>query len=137
MEKSTKKGLVAVGITASILAIAYYIFNKMKQKPLSNTSTNTSSLPIQENDPYSIVDKATKIQAIKDYLKSNATDLQKSAYAIGLDPIWTFSDTYAKGSNEGVNAWYYAIQKNQPTFSFYNKVILGNQIIDTKTGQKI
>lgn len=137
MEKSTKKGLIAVGATLGTLAIVYYILRQKAPKPTNNTPTTPFPLPNQKFDPYSLVDKTTKIQAIKDYLKSNASELQKSAYAQGLDPVWTFADSYAKTTNDGINSWYAAIQKNEPTFIFYNSVTLANQKIDTKTGQKV
>lgn len=137
MDAKTKKGLIASGVAIAIVGAVYFIFRKPKSKKDNNDIVNPIIFPDNAFDAYSMVDKATKIQEIREYLKANATELQKSAYSLGLDPIWTFADTYAKGTNEGIIAWYAAIKKNQPTFTFYNKVILKNENIDTKTGNKV
>ena len=135
MEAKTKNGLIAVGTTLGMLALVYYLFIK---KPKTDNGGNIPFPPKPiPFDEYSLVDKANKIVEIKEYLKANATELQKSAYAIGLDPIWTFADSYAKATDEGVNAWYAAVKKNQPTFTFYNRTLLNNARIDTKTGLKV
>ena len=135
MENKTKNGLIAVGTTLGLLGILYFIF----KKKLPNVVNNYSPIPYRPTifDPYSLVDKATKIKEIKEYLKTNSTPFQKSSYDMGLDPIWTFADSYAKASDDGVNAWYMATKKNEPTFTFYNKIILSNVKIDTKTGLRV
>jgi hypothetical protein len=136
MEAKTKNGLIAVGTTLGMLALIYYFF--IKKQP---TTDNGDNIPFPPKplpfDEYSLVDKATKTKEIKEYLKTNATELQKTAYAIGLEPIWTFADTFAKASDEGVNAWYSAVKKNEPKFTFYNRTTLTNVTIDTKTGLKV
>lgn len=135
MDAKTKNGLIAVGATLGALAIVYFIFRK--KDPKNNININPLPTPPVPFDSYSLVDKQSKIKEIKEYLKTNATEIQKDAYARGLEPIWTFADNFAKSSDEGVNAWYMAVKKNQPTFTFYNRTLLSNVNIDTKTGQKV
>jgi hypothetical protein len=132
-----KKSLGFLAGAGGTLLLLYFLFFKKSKSNDNNNTTNPFPESNQPFDPYSLIDKATKIQEIKDYIKTNATDLQKSAYSLGLDPIWTFADNFAKSSDAGINAWYAAIKKNEPKFSFYNSVLLSNQTFDTKTGQKI
>jgi len=132
-----KKSLGFIAGAGGALLLVYFLFFKKNKPNNNNDSNNTFPTPNQPFDQYSLIDKATKIQEIKDYIKTNATDLQKSAYSLGLDPIWTFADNFAKSMDAGINAWYAAIKKSEPKFTFYNNVLLSNQTFDTKTGQKI
>lgn len=119
MDAKTKNGLIVSGV---VLAIVYFIFRKPKGKTdtiIVNPRNNNNPF-----DKYSFVDKSTKIKELQDYLKSNGQ-------------LWTFAYTWAKGTDEGINAWYEAMKANKPNFTFYNKVILSDEKVDTKTGNKL
>jgi|APCry1669188879_1035177.scaffolds.fasta_scaffold00419_7 hypothetical protein len=143
MDAKTKSGLIASGAIIGLLGILYLIF---KKPPTSVTNVFGGDGGLGGNsDPYSLVDKAEKIQTIKDYLKkqsgydeSNQTniDMQKLYAAKGMvwQPYWNQSDTYAKQTNNGINAWYFAIMNNQPTFTFYVDDFFKKYKVNTKDG---
>jgi hypothetical protein len=119
MDTKTKNGLIVSGVVLGLFAL-YFIITK-KGKVSTNTPFPT---PSPSNDPYFMVDKATKIKEIENYVSQNGS-------------LFLFADTYAKSLDEAVNSWYSAIQKNQPTFTFYNRILLSNKTINTKNGESI
>jgi hypothetical protein len=120
MDTKTKNGLIVSGVVLGLFALYFIITKKGK------VSNNTTPFPTPPptNDPYFMVDKPTKIKEIQDYVSQNGS-------------LFLFADTYAKSLDEAINAWYAAIQKNQPTFTFYNSILLSNKTINTKTGERI
>lgn len=123
MEKNTKNGLIAVGTTLGLLAIIYFLFMKKKPKQDNIFLPTPPKNEQQPLDPYFIVDKETKIKTIKDHLTKN-------------NSMWLFADSYAKTNDNSINAWYSAIQKNEPTYTYYDKIFLTNRTINTNTGEK-
>ena len=124
MEKNTKNGLIAVGSTLGLLAIIYFLF--MKKKPKQSNNVFLPTPPKNEQnplDPYFVVSKEAKINAIKDHLTKN-------------NAMWLFADSYAKTNDNAINAWYAAIQKSEPTYTYYDKIFLTNRTINTNTGEK-
>jgi hypothetical protein len=119
MEKKTKNGLIVSSVVIG-LVLLYFIINKKGKV----SDTTPFPKPSPTNDPYFMVDKATKIKEITDYVSKNGS-------------FFLFADTYAKSLDEAINAWYSAIQKNMPTFTFYNSILLVNKTINTKTGESI
>lgn len=126
-----KKNLGFIAGAGGALLLVYLLFFKKG----SGSNSNGTPFPSSNNplDLYSLVDKAEKVKQIKDYLKANGE--YNGNFGIEF-PYWDFSYTYAK-TDEGIIAWYAAIQKNEPTFIFYNKLLRMNEKVDTKTGQKV
>lgn len=128
-----KKSLGFIAGAGGALLLLYFLFFRKNKSTNSSNSTNPFPTSNQPFDPYSLVDKTEKVEKIKDYLKANG----QYNLNIGIEyPYWNFSYTYAK-TDEGIIAWYAAIQKNEPTFTFYNKVLRINEKVNTKTGQKV
>lgn len=139
MDNKTRDGLITSGVVIGLLGLLYLIFRK------KNQPTNIVLSPLKDGgntqyDRYSLTDKSQKIQVIKDYLKANdpSDDALKNDMEKLGDPFWwNQSDIYARQTDNGINAWYAAIQKNQPTFTFYIDAFWKNYGVDTKTGQHI
>jgi hypothetical protein len=122
MNKDVKTGLIVGGIIAASGALVYFLFFKNKTAAQSTGAVNLPNNP--PLDPYFNVDKSTKVDVIKNYLQENGA-------------FWLFADAFAKSYDSSINAWYTAIQKNQPTFTYYDRILLTNRTINTKTGNKI
>lgn len=120
MNKDLKSGLVVGGIIIASGALVYFLFFKNK----ATQNVGTFPTPNPPLDPYFNVEKSTKVQAIKDYLQQNGS-------------FWLFADVFAKSYDVSINSWYEAIQKNQPSFTYYDRILLTNRTINTKTGNKI
>jgi hypothetical protein len=138
MDNKTRDGLITSGVVIGLLGLLYLIFRK------KNTPTTIVVSPLDNGkssyDPYSLTDKSQKIQVIKDYLKANSPDsdvFKNDMEKLGDPYWWNQSDIYARQTDNGVNAWYAAIQKNQPTFTFYRDDFFKNYGVYTKTGQHI
>lgn len=133
MEAKTKNGLIITGVT---LVILYFIFRK---KPIvNNLYVNPTNVFDDTFDPYNLVERSDKIKELKEFTKNNygTPDFVAIADRLGLEPWWTMADSYAK--TEGLNAWYEAMKRNQPTFTWKRvNPLLSNLVIDTKTGQYI
>jgi hypothetical protein len=145
MEQKTKNGLIAVGSTLGTLIVLYFILRK--KDPINNI-TYYQPLPSGQNtfDPYNLVERTDKIQAVKDYLKKETNydansqlniNMQKLALSQGRvwEPYWVNADYEAKTA--GLNSWFEAIQKNQPKFTWNRGKLLTDYYVDTKTGQRL
>jgi hypothetical protein len=133
MEKKTKNGIIVTGVT---LVILYFILRK---KPIvNNLYVNPTNVIDDTFDQYNLVERTDKIKELKEYTKNNygTPDFVATAERLGIEPWWTMANSYAK--TEGLNYWYAAMKKNQPTFTWKRaNPLLSDLVIDTKTGQSI
>jgi hypothetical protein len=142
MDNKTRDGLITSGVVIGLLGLLYFIFRKpntiIQINPYGGGGGGNSS------DPYSLVDKYEKIKFIKNYVANQSgydasnqinKDMAALYAAKGLEwqPYW-FPDSYAANTDNGINAWYAAIQKNEPTFTFYVDAFRKNYKVNTNDG---
>jgi hypothetical protein len=147
MDSKTKNGLIASGAVIGLIGVLYLLF----RKPPTYV-TNTTVFGDKETgggsstDPYFMVDNNQKLKEIKQYVADQAgydpnsdfnkmqTKYYKETNNMEWQPYW-WPDVYARTTQNGINAWYYAIQKKQPTFTFYVDQFRKNYECTTKDGK--
>jgi hypothetical protein len=128
MDSKTKNGLIASGAVIGLIGVLYLLFRK---PPTYVTNTTVFGDGGNGTDPYFMVDNDKKLKEIKKYVADQAGYDPNSEFNQKMikyytqanpdmewEPYW-WPDINARSTQNGINAWYYAIQKKQPTFTFY------------------
>ena len=146
MDSKTKNGLIASGAIIGLLGILYLIFKKPPTS-VTNVFGDGKNGGGAGTDPYFMVDKYQKLKEIKKYVADQAgydpnsefNQKQIKYYAqanpdMQWEPYW-WPDVYAANTENGINAWYYAIKNNQPKFTFYVNDFFKKYECTTKDGK--
>jgi hypothetical protein len=146
MDSKTKNGLIASGTIIGLLGVLYLIFRKAPTY-VTNTTVYGDNGGGSGTDPFFMVDNDKKLKEIKKYVADQAgydpnsqfNKMQVKFYAENYpgqewEPYW-WPDVYARTTQNGINAWYYAIQKKQPTFTFYVDQFRKKYEVSTKDGK--